>query len=417
MRLYNLIKRVIQAIFHWLNQIYQGLRVFPNRVTRNSEYNRELTLIRKQEELVLNLQENLVNLRQEIASAIDSQKFLERQYLEVQSQADEWQQRAEEARQLEDEQLTSEVLSYQQRYADNAIEWKAKLEELTALIAFLKRDLVAKESELSEARIKADMLKPRTQAAKAQKLLAQKQKCKKRGSNSTSRFAYPQDSEYLQEQHIMDMQEELVVLRQAVTIAIAELKHIQRHYEQVQAEVNTWQEKVQMFIQQGNEASAHECLSRKKTSDDFAIELKAKLEEQTALVNKLKRNLIDQEFMVSKAKNEQAIRVIHKLIERLKDPQEDLEVLRQAVKKAIATKKRIEKQYADVQAEIDKWQQNVEQARQRGDETLVSEVLRRQKDFVDTAMELKVMLDDVTPLVDTLKQDLIKITQNRSSEL
>ncbi|MFP5273906.1 PspA/IM30 family protein [Coleofasciculus sp.] len=75
-----------------------------------------------------------------------------------------------------------------------------------------------------------------------------------------------EDPEIILEQSIIEMQEDLIQLRQAVTRASATQKRIHLQYNQVQSGAN----------------SAHE----------MATILKAQLDEQTALVDNLNRQLI-----------------------------------------------------------------------------------------------------------------------------
>jgi phage shock protein A len=385
MRLYNLIKRVIQDILHWLNRIYQSLRGFPNRVTKNSKYNREQSLMRKQEESILNLQENVMNLRKEIASAITSQKFLEQQYLETQSQCDEWRQRAEEARQQGDEQLASEALSHQQRYADEAIKWKTKLDELTTLIPSLQRDWKVQENQVY--------------MAKAKKFIYRLEQLKKNLDNGAH-----------------NSEEQLIKLRQTVNNVMNEQSRLQRQYELVLSSVEKWQEKLDKYRDK-DEQSASEALSWHNSYANTIVEMQEISKEINTIVKYFKRVLIEQEFIFNESRNKQAIYDLEKLIEKFKNPQEDLTVLRQELAKAIATTKRIEQQYKQVQTEVDRWQKNAVQACYVGDEELARQCLVRKKNFVDAAIKLKAMLDDANILVDVLKQDLINITQNRSTEI
>lgn len=111
-----------------------------------------------------------------------------------------------------------------------------------------------------------------------------------------------EDPEKILEQSIIDMQEDLVQLRQAVARAIAAQKRTQQQYNQAQTEANNWQNRAQLALQKGDENLAREALVRKKTNGDTASALKTSLDQQTTQVDALKRNLIALESKISEAK-------------------------------------------------------------------------------------------------------------------
>lgn len=111
-----------------------------------------------------------------------------------------------------------------------------------------------------------------------------------------------EDPEKILEQSIIDMQEDLVQLRQAVAQAIATQKRTQQQYNQAQAEVNNWQNRAQLALQKGDENLAREALLRKKSHGDTAGALQQTLSTQNTQVDQLKRNLIALESKISEAK-------------------------------------------------------------------------------------------------------------------
>ncbi|HAZ44214.1 MAG TPA: hypothetical protein DDW76_19745 [Cyanobacteria bacterium UBA11369] len=111
-----------------------------------------------------------------------------------------------------------------------------------------------------------------------------------------------EDPEKILEQSIIDMQEDLVQLRQAVAQAIATQKRTQQQYNQAQSEVNNWQSRAQLALSKGDENLAREALVRKKTHADTAGALKQTLDTQNTQVDQLKRNLIALESKISEAK-------------------------------------------------------------------------------------------------------------------
>ncbi|MDJ1182596.1 PspA/IM30 family protein [Roseofilum casamattae] len=123
------------------------------------------------EQSIIDMQEDLVQLRQAVASAIASQKKSQQQYNTNQSEVNKWQQRAQLALQKGDETLAREALVRKKSHEDTAATVKVSLDQQTAQVDTLKKSLVALEGKISEAKTKKDMLKARMQAAKAQENL------------------------------------------------------------------------------------------------------------------------------------------------------------------------------------------------------------------------------------------------------
>jgi phage shock protein A len=111
-----------------------------------------------------------------------------------------------------------------------------------------------------------------------------------------------EDPEKILEQTVIEMQEDLVQLRQAVAQAIASQKRSQQQYNQSQSQVNQWLSRAQLALQKGDETLAREALQRKKSYEEQANTIKATLDGQTTQVEALKRNLIQLESKISEAK-------------------------------------------------------------------------------------------------------------------
>jgi phage shock protein A len=123
------------------------------------------------EQAVIDMQEDLVQLRQAVAQTIASQKRSEQQYAKAQTEANNWQQRAQLALQKGDENLAREALTRKKTHAETAATLKAQLDQQTSQVETLKRSLIGLEGKISEAKTKKDMLKARASAAKAQEQL------------------------------------------------------------------------------------------------------------------------------------------------------------------------------------------------------------------------------------------------------
>ena len=123
------------------------------------------------EQTIIDMNEDLVQLRQAVAQAIASQKRSQQQYNQYQSQANQWQSRAQLALQKGDDNLAREALQRKKNYVEQGNTIKLTLDQQTSQVDVLKRNLVSLESKISEAKTKKNMLKARAQAAKANEQL------------------------------------------------------------------------------------------------------------------------------------------------------------------------------------------------------------------------------------------------------
>ncbi|MDJ0706443.1 MAG: PspA/IM30 family protein [Leptolyngbyaceae cyanobacterium MO_188.B28] len=121
-------------------------------------------------------------------------------------------------------------------------------------------------------------------------------------SNLNAAVSSAEDPEKILDQAIIDMQEDLVQMRQAVAGAIASQKRQQQQYNRAQTEANNWQQRAQLALSKGDESLAREALVRKKAQTDTAASLKTQLDQQSASVETLKRNLIALESKIAEAK-------------------------------------------------------------------------------------------------------------------
>ena len=121
-------------------------------------------------------------------------------------------------------------------------------------------------------------------------------------SNLNAMVGAAEDPEKILDQAIVDMQEDLVQMRQAVAKAIASQKRVQQQVTQANNEANKWHQRAQLALQKGDENLAREALSRKKVQADASATLQAQLTQQTAQVDTLRKNLIGLEGKISEAK-------------------------------------------------------------------------------------------------------------------
>ncbi|MEO0535218.1 MAG: PspA/IM30 family protein [Cyanobacteria bacterium P01_A01_bin.123] len=121
-------------------------------------------------------------------------------------------------------------------------------------------------------------------------------------SNLNAAVSAAEDPEKILDQAIIDMQEDLVQMRQAVAGAIASQKRVQQQYGKAQTEAERWKSRAQLAVQKGDESLAREALVRKKSQADTAAALKTQLDQQAGSVDTLKRNLIALESKIAEAK-------------------------------------------------------------------------------------------------------------------
>jgi phage shock protein A len=123
------------------------------------------------EQAVMDMHEDLVQIRQAVAGAIAAQKRTERQCSQAESTAAEWYQRAQLALQKGEENLAREALTRKKSYQETATAMKASLGQQNAVVTQLKENMRALESKISEAKSKKDMYIARARSAKASERL------------------------------------------------------------------------------------------------------------------------------------------------------------------------------------------------------------------------------------------------------
>tara|TARA_Y100001968_G_scaffold311105_1_gene332810 strand:+ start:19401 stop:20207 length:807 start_codon:yes stop_codon:yes gene_type:complete len=103
------------------------------------------------------------------------------------------------------------------------------------------------------------------------------------------------------DQSLVDMQEDLVKLRQAVALAITSQKRLLTKADQSNEQVKSWYERAQLAIKNDDEALAREALMRKKTFQESSDSLRSQVEAQEGQVEKLKKALLSLEGKIAEA--------------------------------------------------------------------------------------------------------------------
>ncbi|MCL6433736.1 MAG: PspA/IM30 family protein [Leptolyngbyaceae cyanobacterium HOT.MB2.61] len=121
-------------------------------------------------------------------------------------------------------------------------------------------------------------------------------------ANLNSLVSRVEDPEKILEQAVLDMQEELIQLRQAVAQAIATQKRTERQCSQAQSTADEWYRRAQMALQKGDENLAREALTRRKSYQETAEVMQAQIQQQSAVVTQLKQNMMKLESKIAEAK-------------------------------------------------------------------------------------------------------------------
>jgi phage shock protein A len=123
------------------------------------------------EQALMDMQDNFVQMKQAVATAIAQQKRTQQQLANNQREAQTWEDRAKLALQKGEEDLARQALTRKKGFADTVNTLQAQMDQQTTQVDALKKNLMMLESKIAEAKTKKDMLKARAQAAKANEQL------------------------------------------------------------------------------------------------------------------------------------------------------------------------------------------------------------------------------------------------------
>ncbi len=123
------------------------------------------------EQTIIDMGNDLVQLKQAYAGTVASQKQTEKKYKQSHSEANSWEQRAKLALSKGEETLAREALVRKKSHTDSATTLKEQLDQQNGQIDTMRRNLMALESKIAEAKTKKDMLISRAKAAKANEAL------------------------------------------------------------------------------------------------------------------------------------------------------------------------------------------------------------------------------------------------------
>ena len=122
-------------------------------------------------QITTDMQEQLIQVKQQVAASIANEKQLQNNYDEEQEQADRWEQKATLALQNGNEDPAKQALVRRNEHASIATRYKEQWEKQKQTVEMSKENLRALERKIEEARRKKDLLIARQRRAKAQKAI------------------------------------------------------------------------------------------------------------------------------------------------------------------------------------------------------------------------------------------------------
>ncbi|MBR8837923.1 MAG: PspA/IM30 family protein [Stigonema ocellatum SAG 48.90 = DSM 106950] len=121
-------------------------------------------------------------------------------------------------------------------------------------------------------------------------------------ANLNSFMSSADDPEKLLEAVVMEMQDNLLQLRQAIACAIATQKRTERHSAQAQSTGEEWYRRAQLALEKGNEMLAREALTKRRACQETATTLSTQIAEQKTVVDKLKKDMQTLELKIAEVK-------------------------------------------------------------------------------------------------------------------
>jgi len=122
-------------------------------------------------QIILDMQNQLIQVKTQVAAAIADEQKLYQRYLQNQEEADKWQKKAELAVSKGDDELAKEALQRRNSYQSVADGFKAQYEEQKQQVEVLKSALEKLEAKIDEAERKKDLLIARARRADAEKAI------------------------------------------------------------------------------------------------------------------------------------------------------------------------------------------------------------------------------------------------------
>ena len=119
-------------------------------------------------QLLIDMNNQLIQVKTQVAAAIADEKRLHARYREAEAQSAEWERKAELAVDKGDDELAKQALARHNSYAETAAGFQEQWQAQSAQVQTLKDALRTLESKISEADTKKDLLIARSRRAKAE---------------------------------------------------------------------------------------------------------------------------------------------------------------------------------------------------------------------------------------------------------
>ena len=120
-------------------------------------------------QLIVDMNEQLIESKKSVASAIADEKKLERQMIQQGSQAEEWERKARLALKAGKEDLAKEALLRKQEFDNLSVQYRGQWESQHDSVEKLKQSLRSLQQKIEEAQRKKNLLIARARRVEAQK--------------------------------------------------------------------------------------------------------------------------------------------------------------------------------------------------------------------------------------------------------
>ncbi len=117
---------------------------------------------------LLDMQDQLIKAKQQVAVAIADEKRLEKQYLAEEKKAKDWEDKARLALKAGNEELARKALAEKNSYSENANGYKAEWQKQKMMTDKLRQSLKQLSDKIDSAKRKKNLLIARSKRAKAQ---------------------------------------------------------------------------------------------------------------------------------------------------------------------------------------------------------------------------------------------------------
>ena len=119
-------------------------------------------------QLLLDMNNQLIQVKTQVAAAIADERLLEKRYQDNQTKAEEWQRKAELAVEQGKDDMAKDALLRRRTFQETADGFKQQYTEQSAQVEELKVALGQLEAKITEAQTKKDLLIARSRRAKTE---------------------------------------------------------------------------------------------------------------------------------------------------------------------------------------------------------------------------------------------------------